>query len=242
MNEGQEAWDVLAGAGFLHALRDAHEAATRIVFTRLSRSAGFKDRSFGYTSFDVLESQLDRVFRLVAFGPADTDDPLLGAVSRANLNGSPGWRYGSYRILLKRYDFGSVDGIRWDQASPTKQAVSKQDYADDPQLALDLGDHDLPAVPGETSAPITLVLAHSASEEPLELELFLGRPRFNADGGSPWWWRRALTREALGADPRPARVEPTMPIWSEDEIDVPLRLRAATGRTATPATSSEPAR
>jgi hypothetical protein len=28
-----------------------------------------------------------------------------------------------------------------------------------------------------------------------------------------------------------------MPIWSEDEVDVPLRLRAATGET-----SSEPAR
>jgi hypothetical protein len=236
MHEGQEAWDVLADAGFLHALHDAHETATRIVFARLSRSAGFKDRSFGYTSFDVLESQLDRVFQLGA-GPAGTDDPLLGTVVRANLNGSPGWRYGSYRILLKRYDFGAVDGIRWDQASPTKQAVSKQDYADDPQLALDLGDHDAPAMPGETSTPITLVLAHSASEEPLELELFLGRPRFNADGGSPWWWRRALTRESLGADPRPARVEPTMPIWSEDEIDVPLRLRAAAGET-----SSEPAR
>ena len=224
MPEGQQVWETLVESGFLHALREAHEAATRIVFGRLSRSAGFKDRSFGYTSFDVLESQLDRVFRLGAFGPADAGDPLLGAVSRANLNGSPGWRYGPYRVLLKRHDFGAVDGIRWDKTSPTKQAVSKQEFAEDPQLALDLGE-PVVLTPADTPETMTLVLAHSASEAPLETELYLGRPRFNADGGSPWWWRRALTRESLGADPRPARVEPTMPIWSEDDTDVPLRLR-----------------
>jgi hypothetical protein len=237
MLEGQEVWDVLANSGFLHALRDAHEAATRIVFGRLSRSAGFKDRSFGYTSFDVLESQLDRVFQMGAGGRADTDEPLLAAVVRDNLNGSPGWRYGPYRVLLKRYDFGAVDGIRWDQASPTKQAVSKQEYADDPQLALDLGDQGVLSAADPPEA-LTLVLAHSASEEPLEMELFLGRPRFNADGGSPWWWRRALTRATLGADPRRGDVEPTMPIWSEDEADVPLRLRTPAGRTGA---ASEPA-
>ncbi|MCW2900961.1 MAG: hypothetical protein JWO67_3226 [Streptosporangiaceae bacterium] len=231
MSEGQQAWDVLAGAGFLHALRDAHEAATRIVFGRLSRSAGFKERSFGYTSFDVLESQLDRVFHVGAGGQAAPGDPLLGAVARDNLNGSPGWRYGDYRVLLKRYDFGAVESIRWDQASPTKQAVSKQEFAEDPQLALDLGDQDLPPATG-ASTTITLVLAHSASSEPLELELFLGQPRFNADGGSPWWWRRALTREALGADPRRGGLEPAMPIWSEDEADVPLRLRARQAGTS----------
>ncbi|HEV7932365.1 MAG TPA: hypothetical protein VGP70_08645 [Actinomadura sp.] len=235
MIEGQEAWDLLLGAGFLHALREAHEAATRIVFASLSRSAGFKERSFGYTSFDVLESQLDRIFHLDGSGRGDTDDPLLRTVVRDNLNNSPGWRYGSYRVLLKRHDFGAVDGIRWDQASPTKQAVSKQDYAEDPQLTLDLGDQGTAG--HRTSEIITLVLAHSATPEPLEMELFLGRPRFNADGGSSWWWRRAVTREAIGADPRRGDVEPTMPIWSEDEGDIPLRLRALPAET-----SSETAR
>lgn len=237
MVEEREVWEALAGPGFLHALRDAHEATTRIVFGRLSRSAGFKERSFGYTSFDVLESQLDRAFQLGGFAPPSpspthhppsTDaslpvgDPLFGTVVRDNLNGSPGWRHGPYRVLLRRHEFGEVDGIRWDQASPTKQAVSKQDYPGDPQLALDIGDLRPPA--GDTPGPITLVLAHSASEEPLEMELFIGRPRFNADGGSPWWWRRALTRENLGPDPRRTAAEPTTPIWSDDEADVPLRL------------------
>jgi hypothetical protein len=211
MTEERDSWEYLRAGGFLHALRQAHETTTRIVFGRLSRSAGFKERSFGYTAYDVLESQLDRVFQ----GSSE--------VRRDNLNGSPGWRYGAYRVLLKRYDLGDIDGIRWDQASPTKQAVAKQEFAGDPQLALDLGLSQV----GDTPEPVTLVLAHSASEEPLEMELFLGRPRFNADGGRPWWWRRELSRENLGADPRPVAAEPAIPLWSgsDDEADVPLRLR-----------------
>lgn len=225
MTEEREVWDFLLTSGFLHALREAHEATTRIVFGRLSRSAGFKERSFGFTSYDVLESQLDRVFGLGE--GADGGAPVV----RDNLNGSPGWRCGPYRILLRRYDLGAVEDIRWDQASPTKQAVAKQEYAEDPQLALDVG----PVAAADTPEPLTLVLAHSASEEPLEMELFLGRPRYNADGGSPWWWRRALTRENLGADPRPRTAEPTLPIWGPagegDEADVPVRLRPRTGKT-----------
>lgn len=220
MSEERDAvWGHLAAAGFLHALREAHETTTRIVFGRLSRSAGFKERSFGYTSYDVLESQLDRVLEQGLPGGA--------AVARDNLNGSPGWRCGPYRVLLKRFDLGAVEDIRWDQASPTKQAVAKQEYAEDPQLALDIG----VAVPaGGAPEPLTLVLAHAASEEPLETELYLGRPRYNAGGGPAWWWRCELTRASLGADPRPRPAEPALPIWEpapDDAADVPVRLRTA---------------
>ena len=78
---------------------------------------------------------------------------------------------------------------------------------------------------------VTLVLAHSASEEPLEMELFLGRPRLNADGGPAWHWVRPLTDETLGADPRRTPVQPALPLWSDDEADVPMRLhrRRASG-------------
>jgi hypothetical protein len=227
--ERQEIWEALLESGFLHALSDAHEATTRIVFGALSRSAGFKERSFGYTSFDVLESQLDRVFELGSFASAPAErEPVsapLAGVTRDNLNGSAGWRCGRYRILLKRHDFGAVDAIRWDQLSSTKQAVAKQEYGEDPQLSLDLGIErggPLPDVP----APLTLVLAHSATEAPLEMELFLGRPRFNADRGSAWWWRLPLTRDALGPDPRRGNLEPTAPLWGDDEDDVALRPRA----------------
>ncbi|SEG69611.1 hypothetical protein SAMN04489712_109101 [Thermomonospora echinospora] len=228
MTEAQDAWDTLLEAGFLHALRDAHEATTRIVLGALSRAAGFKDRSFGYTSFDVLESQLDQAFGIDP-PRRGAGGPLAGRVVRENLNGSPGWRLGAYRVLLKRHEFGAVDAIRWDQDSPTKQAVSRQDFPGDPQLTLDLGISVRPA-----AAPVTLVLAHSATDEPIETELFIGRPRYNADAGSPWWWRRPLTAETLGPDPRRI-AEPTMPLWSDDTDGVPLRLRepgAATDGTA----------
>jgi hypothetical protein len=226
-SEEQDVWSTLLDAGFLHALKDAHEETTLTVFGALSRAAGFKERSFGYTAYDVLESQLDHVFKLGTSAEGSPADPLTGKVVRDNLNGSPGWRYGGYRILLKRHEFGAVDAIRWDQLSHTKQAVSRQGFGEDPQLALEL---DLPAPSSDTPGLTTLVLAHSASESPLQMELFFGRPRFNADGGSPWWWCRPLTRDTLGPDPRRVRpVEPMTPLWSDDEADVPLRLRGDLG-------------
>ena len=143
-SEEQDVWTTLLDAGFLHALKDAHEETTLTVYGALSRAAGFKERSFGYTAYDVLESQLDHAFGLGPSAPPQTgsDDPLAGKVVRDNLNGSPGWRYGSYRIILKRHEFGAVESIRWDQLSHTKQAVSRQGFGEDPQLALEL---ELPA-------------------------------------------------------------------------------------------------
>ncbi len=230
VSEDRDAWDELHAAGFLHGLREAHLEATLAVFGGLSRAAGFTDRSFGFTAYDVLATQVDRVFR---------DDP---AVTRDDLNGSPGWRRGRYRVLLKRHEFGAVRAIRWDRDSPTKQRVARQGFAGDAQLALDLVLDSGTRIEHDAAEPVTLVLAHSASEEPLELELFLGRPRLNADGGDPWHWLLELSGDALGPDPRRRRpAEPTIPLWTDDEPgpldgeDVPMRLRdtrRAAGGTA----------
>ncbi|MCO6005474.1 hypothetical protein NE236_10815 [Actinoallomurus purpureus] len=228
MSEDREAWGTLLEAGFLHALREAHTEATLAVFGSMSRAAGFKERSFGTGAFDVLETQLDRVFRVGEAAADADDDPLAAMVTRHDLNGSPGWRYGRYRILLKRHEFGAARAIRWDRDSPTKQAVARQEFPDDPQLVLDFG---LGPV-RDTDDVVTLVLAHSATEEPLEMELFLGRPRLNADGGPAWHWLRQLTDDALGVDRRRRLVESTPPLWADDEADVPMRLhrrRAAGG-------------
>ncbi|MFC0040843.1 hypothetical protein [Actinomadura rayongensis] len=215
MDEKRDAWATLRAAGFLHAAREAHREATLAVFGGMSRSAGFKERSFGTSSFDVLESWLDRVFGI------DDDEP--GPIVRDDLNNSPGWRCGRYRVLLKRHRFGAVNALRWDRDSRTKQAVARQEFADDPQLAL-----EIPGVPADTPGIVTLVLAHSATEEPLQLELYLGRPRFNDDGGGAWHWVRALDDASLGADPRRKLVEPTLPLWTDDAADVVLRRRRAT--------------
>ncbi|MEV0407734.1 hypothetical protein [Actinoallomurus sp. NPDC050550] len=238
MSEDREAWGTLLKAGFLHALREAHTEATLAVFGAMSRAAGFKERSFGTGAFDVLETQLDRVFRVGDFAPdpAEADeDPLAAMVTRHDLNGSPGWRYGRYRILLKRHRFGAARAIRWDRDSFTKQAVARQEFPDDPQLTLDLG---VGAV-REMDDVVTLVLAHSATEEPLEMELFVGRPRLNADGGPAWHWLRQLTDDTLGADPRHAPVQSTLPLWTDDEADVPVRLhpRRAVGGDASTETA-----
>ncbi|WUH98814.1 hypothetical protein OHR68_35750 [Spirillospora sp. NBC_00431] len=221
MAENRVVWDELLAAGSLHALREAHRDATLAVLGSLSRAAGFTERSYGVSSFDVLATWIDRVFE---------DEPR---VVRDDLNGSPGWRFGpfrsarnavppqeagAYRVLLKRHEFGNVRGIRWDRDSPTKQAVARQGYVEDPQLELPLG------IQRDTPGVVTLVLAHSATDEPLEMELFLGRPRWNADGGAAWHWVKELD-DAIGPDPRRKLVERTMPLWDDGEADVPMRLR-----------------
>lgn len=234
MAEDRVVWDELLAAGFLHALREAHRDATLAVLGSLSRAAGFTERSYGVSAFDVLSTWIDRVFE---------DEPR---VVRDDLNGSPGWRFGpfgggrnvvpanvvpanvvaaeesgAYRVLLKRHEFGNVRGIRWDRDSPTKQAVARQGYVEDPQLELPLG------IRRDTPGVVTLVLAHSATDEPLEMELFLGRPRWNADGGTAWHWVKELD-DAIGPDPRRKLVERTMPLWDDGEADVPMRLRGET--------------
>ncbi|KAB2344930.1 hypothetical protein F8566_29225 [Actinomadura rudentiformis] len=215
--------------GFLHGLREAHTEATLVVAGALDRAAGFKERSFGFTAFDVLESQLDRVFGVgTAEEPSDLGGSSAGAVVRDDLNGSPGWRLGRYRVLLKRHEFGAVRAIRWDRESPTKQAVARQEFGGDPQLALDLGLADL----HDTPEVVTLVLAHSATEEPLEMELFLGLPRLNADGGAAWHWLWPLTEDTLGPDPRRRLVEPTLPLWNDTDDDVPVTLHRRPARNA----------
>jgi hypothetical protein len=59
------------------------------------------------------------------------------------------------------------------------------------------------------------------------MELFLGRPRWNADGGTAWHWEKQLD-DTLGPDPRRKLVERTMPLWDDKEDDVPMRLRGET--------------
>jgi hypothetical protein len=75
---------------------------------------------------------------------------------------------------------------------------------------------------------VTLVLAHSSSDDPAEVELFLGRPRFNPHGEDPWWWLIPLTADALGPAPRQARPAGLQPLWSDPAdgvADPPVRLR-----------------
>ncbi|MEV4254606.1 hypothetical protein AB0J52_15765 [Spirillospora sp. NPDC049652] len=217
--EERDAWDGLLKAGFLHAAREAHRETTLVVFGALNRAGGFTERSYGVSSFDVLATQLDRALGVDEEDGAGGRQPRIAV--RDDLNGSPGWRRGRYRVLLKRHPFGAVHAIRWDRDSPTKQAVARQEFPDDPQLAL-----PIPGVHRDTPDVVNLVLAHSATEDPLEMELFLGHPRWNEDGGTPWHWLRPLDDASLGADPRRKLVEPTPPLWGDDEADVPMRLRA----------------
>jgi hypothetical protein len=156
-------------------------------------------------------------------------------VDRRDLNNSPGWSTANWRWLLASYKFGQVDKIAWPERSKTKQLVAQQPHDED-----DGGLFLLSALPGITpteSLPEakrelrrTLVLAHAMDPVTNEFELFLGRTRWNADGGHAWAWRVDLTtwprgRGQGGVPHQP--VDPFLPDGGRVE-DAKVRVRRPT--------------
>lgn len=121
---------------------------------------------------------------------------LPGAVRRANLNGSPGWRFGDWRWLQAAFPFGESSAIPWPQKSPTKRRVAAQRLpgpTDQPMLPVDEDEAHLfqdvmaatlLAVDENADDLTTLVLAHAVQKELGVRELFLGRSRLNK-GAAP---------------------------------------------------------
>jgi hypothetical protein len=157
-----------------------------------------------------------------------------GVVSRADLNGSPGWRSGVWRWLLASFPYGGADRIPWPQKSPTKRRVAAQPDPD--QLAFDPDVMGLPLLSavladlarvGGAGDTTTLVLGHALDPDSGRAELPLGRPRLNSGGGDAWHWRIDLLRDGppSGGQLRLAgRASPDSPS-SGDVADAPVRLR-----------------
>ncbi|GAA3733565.1 hypothetical protein [Salinactinospora qingdaonensis] len=253
MTEQEQVLEDLSADGVVDAITWAQRSTYRRVLADLSREAGYKNSSIGTAAYDVMVDRLDRVCQCGPFEPdpdapeggsdvlyegLHTDEQLerwllpSGQVVRDDANGSQGWRSGRWRWLRASFKFDKIDEIRWPTKSFTKQRVAQQPYPEEDAL---FSVEELEELGGMTAAfsleefRETLVLAHSADIITGQTQLFLGRPRWNVDGGPAWHWRHDL----LGLSPEDGRGqvgdEPfaPMPTTPSEVADAPVRLRPA---------------
>lgn len=264
MSEQQEVTASFDHAGVLAGIRWAYLSATGRVFGDYSEAAGHDATWAGITRFTLFRDRLDRVFACGRYAvPAGSDAgislDLLHAelaerdvatmpriasdlVERADLNGSPGWAWQSWRWLLASCAFGKIDELPWPQKSPTKQRVALQPNPDPAPASLfdDLAEDEMAGLELLLDAAHqldrdTLVVAHSQDIDHDGRQLVLGRPRLNIGGGDAWHWHHDLldTPPADGG-----RLTGDMPESPGPDFvpDAPVRLRRpAAERPADPA-------
>lgn len=252
MTEQQDVVTELTEAGVLDGVRWAYISATSRTLEMYSEADGHDATWLGNTRFTYFRDRLDRVFACERYaarlGHAGADLDLLyaelsasdialmprldaGVVIRSNLNGSPGWACGPWRLLLASSAFGKLDQIPWPQKSPTKQKVARQadPDPDQPSLFEGFAEEEVPGLESALRAAyeldrITLVLAHSLDALSQQKELVIGRPRLNSGGGSAWYWRESV----LGVPPSGSgrRIDDApLPTGSDSAPDAPVRIR-----------------
>lgn len=233
MGEREDAVAELGGAGVVDGVRWAARSAYRRAFEDHDEDTGYTRGSYGFNATTLLQDRLDRVFSAgrYALGDLDADAgsdvtalgldrtetaamPRLpaGTVTRSDLNGSPGWRSGRWRLLLVKTDYGHVDALHWASKSQTRQEVASRPDPD--QLALFPEDD-----PGDA---VTLMVAHSGDRHTGFRELHLARPRFNRGGGKPWHWRVELDGPVHAAAAGGTVTSPDAPVrLREDAVPAP---------------------
>lgn len=256
MSQQDEAVSELTNAGVLRGIRWAWLSARRRVWDDYDPATGHDQGWLGYTAHGIFRDRLDRVFACDRFGVAPDAEPLVGldvlsdglaqeelesmprldpaVVERADLNGSPGWRYGRWQWLLQSFPYGTSDHISWSQTSDTKRQVATQPNPDQGRLW-----DDLSAVTGQAdeqqedpAGPVeALIAAHSIDPETGAPELFIGRSRLNHGGGYPWYWKVDLLAGSSGGGGRESdlRAKPSEPT-PKPVPDASVRLRPKTNR------------
>jgi hypothetical protein len=264
VTEREEAYSELRDLGVLDAVRWAQRSAYQRAYHDHEEEAGHTQGTFGYVATTLLEDRLDRVFstgryaideapsgedvRIQGLLPDDAATlPAVpaGLVRRADLQGSPGWRVGRWRFLLVKTEFGNVDGYRWAPAGPVRQSVARQPQPDQLAFLLDSIPHGWITDPPEQDAggglretsqpPVVLMVAHSGDRRTGERELYLGRSRWNGDGGPPWHWLVDLIADGgrFGVGRLPAIPTAAAPPRESVQVDdAPVRLRPAADRRA----------
>lgn len=238
----------------LDAVRWAFDSAAAGVAEDYRPGKGYDEGWCGFSRHTLLRDRLDRVFSLgtyiVPFGtdPHDNLDIVLetvpeneratfpfiapGLVERADLNGSPGWRCGGYRLLIASIPHDDIDDISWQRRSSTKQLVASQPDPDADEESLL---HRL-AAGGDKGSQAILDALEAA--KPLDIPTFLighghdvigggrqrlivGRPQLRAR--EPWAW----THNVLTTPP-PKSAGLKVPASSPDPTQAPdaqVRLR-----------------
>lgn len=236
----------MRNAGVLAGMRWAYLSATDRVLDDYAEAAGHDAVWLGITRFVLYRDRLDRVFSCGRYAvpvgsTADAGRDVLHAeltaddasampdldpelVSRADLNGSPGWSWGQWRWLLASTVVGGVLDLHWAQTSATKQQVARRVEPDPAQGSLfDVPVREGVEDPGVADELETLVIAHAQDTVSLTVEAVLGRPRFNAGGGSAWHWNHNVLTTPP-SDNRGTRLNPA-PVTPPLTPDAPVRLR-----------------
>lgn len=250
MTERDHVLKALRQHGVLGAIGWAHASTYAQTWQDFNPAGGHGQGWLGYTAYTYMVDRQNRVFKCERFAPEseDADDvgrdvladgigdfdtmPNVrpGLVTRANLNGSPGWTFGGWRWLLVSYPFGQLDYIHWPGKSLTKKTVAQQPAAEEENVLFGL--EELGLAPMEELAERerllrnTLVLAHAMDHDTGIAELYLGRPRWNPDHGAAWQWRANLLKGTPGGGfaTQPMLGNSTQPEL-EQAPDVLLRLR-----------------
>ena len=209
----------LQAAHVLEAVQWAFRSAVTRALDDYVPDAGYDEQWLGETRYTLFRDRLDRVFSCrnydVGLGDAQAGrDRLLaqlspaeaaamprlapGTVYRLDLQGSPGWVYGSCRLLLASAELGRFEQIAWTQKSPTKQAVARQlpSNADGQGVLFDLSNLTDPDDPQTALDMDTFVVVHALHPITGEHELAIGLPRLNDRGGAAWHWLRPLSPPA----------------------------------------------
>ncbi len=227
VTEDQKVITEMTEGGVVAALRWAAVSAYTRAWADFDPETGHSQTVLGITAHTLLADRQDRVFRLEKYGagedgllagllPSEQESlPSVGGVVRADLNGSPAWQFGEYRWFVSSFEHGRINDIAWSRKSRTKRRIAAETGGDSPDqfvlpgtyaepvgYALDLLTvRDLLEASGRQSV-VSIVLAHCIDPRTGEIELFLGRPRLNLGGGSPWAWLRPLLPPVSVAEAR----------------------------------------
>ncbi|WP_416484432.1 hypothetical protein [Streptomyces sp. CL12] len=259
MSEQQDALEDLGSSGVLSALPWANASAYRRTMQDHEPETGHDRTWIGTTAHGLTCDRLHRVFSTGRFAvdapeaaSAGRDTvaagllpgeyvkmPIIapGVVTWSDLNQSPGWRCGRWRLLLASFTYGESNRIPWPRKSPTKRRVAAQARPDgyiDPQPMLPFADESpsLAAVDqaltdeGEGADVTTLIVAHSIDPELGLRELYLGRSRLNRGGGEAWYWKHDLLATDFGTPGTGTIPAPPGPRPGLSGVqDAPVRLR-----------------
>jgi hypothetical protein len=253
VSEQRDVISDLGQVGVLDGVRWSYQAAAARTLDLYSEADGHDSTLLGNLRFTYFRDRLDRVFSCGRYEvgtvdglPVDptevyaelTQDQISSMphlapelVTRADLNGSPGWAFGEYRFLLSSSEYGQISTLPWARKSSTKQRVAKQRQVPPGQDSLfaGLADGELAGLEALVAAAFeldmqTFVVAHSLDVVTQDMELVIGRPRHNGAGGSAWHWIEDLLRgRGSGGGRRP--VAPSAPSDPDAEPDAPVRLR-----------------
>lgn len=235
----------LSAAGVLTAIRWAHLSAADQTLADHSPLNGYKSgTTIGASLYELMVDRMDRVAQCgdywsppsapevgsdLLYAGLQPEPPLEkyllppGIITRDDVRGSQGWRFGAWRWLRASFKYGEIHEIPWADKGITKQQVAAQHFDDDQTL---FSAEDL-QITSEAELSQTLVVAQALNVTTEESQLFIGRPRFNVDGGDAWHWLHDLldTPPAggqRGTDRIPLSPEPSAPL---EVSDIPVALR-----------------